>query len=407
MTSRVQSAGGEPRQRRLPNLLSLFVCEPRERNSNNSETSGPAPGAPLSPIMLSTGEAQVRTAAAKQTVDLAMRELQWHVNNLGALTATGTRLAGFSHFATCFMLGTPGVKLGFHARVAAEDVAFASVACCVLATCCFVVAVVRSLASTIYGTTFALHAGNGAVEAANRRLGTQFRATAAFFLAGVVALMLALLLLACSSVAYGAGSGTAASWPKAATLALSVCAVTTALLLLPRKDAARYILRAAGAIEVEVEMMAGVGARAGGSDAGECSAAAAAAMGARLVSAAGAVVLKHGRKGTAHRRVLRCDGAAGTLTWASEGESAGTPRAAQSVALGRTELRTDATTEVLRRTGTEQSRNRYLSLVGGRLDGAPTLDLECSSREERDALLEALQALLARPVGVGGVNPGV
>jgi len=358
--------------------------------------------------MLSTGEAQVRMAAAKQTVDVAMRELQWHVDNLGALTATGTRLAGFSHFATCFMLGTPGVKLGFHARVAAEDGAFASVACSVLATCCFVVAVVRSLASTIFGTTFALHAGDGAVEAANRRLGTQFHATAAFFLAGVVALMLALLLLVCSSVAYGAGSGAAASWPKAATLALSVCAVTTALLLLPRKDAARYVLRAAGAIEVEVEMMAGVGgARAGGSEAGACSAAAAAAMGARLVSAAGVVVLKHGRKGAAHRRVLRCDVAAGTLAWASEGESAGTPSAAHSVALGRTELRTDAATEVLRRTGTEQGGNRYLSLVGGRLDGAPTLDLECSSREERDALLEAIQALLARPVGVVGVNPGV
>eukprot|EP00937_MAST-01D_sp_MAST-1D-sp2_P000798 g798.t1 len=211
--------------------------------------------------MLTTEGARMAASASKQLVDVDVRALRWHLKNLSGVLATASKLAGFSFFFSTFMLGTPGIKLNLHTRVVSGDVAFAAVAAMLVATCLFVLAAVISLVSIVWGTNCALH-GSGA-QRANAEFGIAFRSAAGCLLGGIVALMLALLLLACSGLVYGtpaavggagnnsgAGVGggmgvatsdtSASSSSKAAALAVLICVMTTLLLACPARDAVRY-----------------------------------------------------------------------------------------------------------------------------------------------------------------------
>ena len=408
--------------------------------------------------MLTTEGARMAASASKQLVDVDVRELRWHLRNLSGVLATAAKLAGFSFFFCTFMLGTPGIKLKLHGRVISDDVAFAAVAAMLAATGLFVLAAVISLMSIVWGTNCALH-GSGA-KRASAEFGITFRRAVCCLLGGVVALMLALALVACSALAYGmpvaesagnsganmGGMGgatseqSASSLSKAAVLAVLICVVTTLVLACPAKDAVRYGYpycgfpggtsivdawrtaahaksRAPIAVpEAGVELMpprhegkttaAAVQGSGGVGNASRFVEAAVAGVQSQLVSAAGLVVQKHGRRGLPHSRVLRYDQASATLAWAEDAASL-TKRL--SAAVDSTSSRARGGVVALRSTTLRPNAATRLLLVGGRMDGAPELVVECPSREERDALHAALTRwidALSEPPCTDAIAPG-
>ena len=155
-----------------------------------------------------------------------------------------------------------------------DDVAFAAVAIMQVATGLFVLAAVVALMSIVWGTNARCTLG---AKRASTEFGITFRRAVGCLLGGIIAMMFS-LLLACSSLAYGARTATGAdnsganksmgdvgdatvdpsahSSSKAAVLAVLLCVVTTLLLAYPARDAARCGYRNFGGFGVRQSVSA-------------------------------------------------------------------------------------------------------------------------------------------------------
>lgn len=104
----------------------------------------------------------------------------------------------------------------------------------------------------------------------------------------------------------------------------------------------------------------------------------------------GIKVIKHGRRGKPHGRIIFCDASGTRLFWQNIGDTLKT-NVDRSIVMPRiSNVLSGQKTEVFQRSGTPQDANKYVSLIAG----DRTLDIEAESAEEAQRWISGFKELV-------------
>lgn len=105
----------------------------------------------------------------------------------------------------------------------------------------------------------------------------------------------------------------------------------------------------------------------------------------------GIEIIKHGRRGSPHARVLFCDEIGDRIFWQKTGLKELKPKKEQSISISEiSAIVQGCETDVFKRSGNKNDSDKYVSLVAGER----TLDMEAPSPEEASSLYAGFQSLV-------------